>query len=332
MTFRFAHPAALLLLFVPLVFTAAYFTGRWRPFTAALRYSDVRLFAGLPSGWRARFHRVPDSLRLLAWLLLVIALARPQSGRTQEVIRGQGIDIVLALDISGSMSALDFAPQNRLDAARSVMSDFIAGRTFDRIGLVVFARDAFQQTPPTLDYGALMNAVNGIQLATALNIDDGTAVGLGVASAGNMLRTSTAASKVIILLTDGANNAGAIGPVTAAQAVAAFGIRVYTIGVGKKGLVPMPIDDAGNTQLIESDLDEPTLQSIAQVTGGQYFQAQDLTDLQRIYAEIDQLEQSDIDRQVYVNWQEQASSLLGFGFILLVVERLLRYTLFQVVL
>jgi len=332
MTFRFAHPAALLLLFVPLVFAAAYFIGRWRPFTPALRYSDVRLLAGLPSGWRTRFRRVPDSLRLLAWLLLVVALARPQSGRTQEVIRGQGIDIVMALDISGSMSALDFAPQNRLDAARSVMSDFIAGRDFDRIGLIVFARDAFQQTPPTLDYGALMNDVNGIQLATALNIDDGTAVGLGVASAGNMLRGSTATSKVIILLTDGANNAGAIGPVTAAQAVAAFGIRVYTIGVGKKGLVPMPIDDAGNTQLIESDLDEPTLQSIAQVTGGQYFQAQDLTDLQRVYAEIDQLEQSDIDRQVYVNWQEQASSLLGFGFILLILERLLRYTLFQVVL
>src|SRR5687767_7995909 len=215
MTFRFAHPAAFLLLLIPLVFAVAYYMGRWRPVVMTIRYSDLRLLDGISVGWRARFHRFPDVLRLLAWLILIIALARPQGGRTQQIIRGQGIDIVLALDISGSMAALDFAPQNRLDAAKSVISNFIVGRDFDRIGLVAFARDAFQQTPPTLDYPTLVKSLDTLQLATVLKIDDGTAIGLGIASAGNMLRSSTTLSKIIILLTDGANNAGGIGPVTA---------------------------------------------------------------------------------------------------------------------
>jgi Ca-activated chloride channel family protein len=174
-----------------------------------------------------------------------------------------------------------------------------------------------------------MTTLDEIQLATALNIDDGTAIGMGIASAGNMLRSSTAVNKIIILLTDGANNAGGIGPITAAQAVAAFGIRVYTIGMGKTGLVPVPIADSGNTQLVESDLDEPTLQTIARSTNGQYFRAEDLTDLQQIYSEIDQLERSDVERQVYVKWQEQAETPLWAGVIFLLLERLLRYTVFQ---
>lgn len=329
MNFRFAHPAAFLLLLLPLVVAIAYYVGRWRPLANVMLYSDIHLLDGLPLGWRARFRRTPDIIRLVAWLILVIALARPQSGRTQQIIRGQGIDIVLALDISGSMSALDFAPENRLDAAKSVISDFILGREFDRIGFVVFARDAFQQAPPTLDYPTLMTTLDEIQLATNLRIDDGTAIGMGIASAGNMLRASTAVSKIVILLTDGANNAGGIGPITAAQAVAAFGIRVYTIGMGKAGLVPVPIDNSGNTQLVESDLDEPTLQAIARSTSGQYFRAQDLTDLRQIYDEIDLLERSDVEEQVYVRWQEQAESLLWGGIILLILELLLRYTFFQ---
>jgi Ca-activated chloride channel homolog len=331
MSFRFAHPAAFLLLLIPLAFAVAYYIGRWRPAAMTMRYSDVRLLDGLAIGWRARFHRVPDMLCLLAWLILLIALARPQGGRTQEIIRGQGIDIVLALDISGSMAALDFAPQNRLDAAKSVISNFIVGRAFDRIGLVAFARDAFQQTPPTLDYPTLVKSLEALQLATVLRIDDGTAIGLGIASAGNMLRTSTTASKIIILLTDGASNSGGIGPVTAAQAVATFGIRVYTIGMGKIGLVPVPVDDAGNTQLVESDLDEPTLQTIAQSTNGKYFRAQDLSDLQAIYDEIDRLERSDVERQIFTNWQEQFEGFLWVSIILLMLERLLRHTIFQTI-
>jgi Ca-activated chloride channel family protein len=294
-----------------------------------MRYSDLRLMDGLASGWRARFHRLPDILRLLAWLILIIALARPQGGRTQQIIRGQGVDIVLVLDISGSMAALDFAPQNRLDAAKSVISDFVLGRDFDRIGLVAFARDAFQQTPPTLDYSTLVKSLDALELATVLEVDDGTAIGLGIASAGNMLRSSDTVSKIIILLTDGANNSGSIGPVTAAQAVATFGIRVYTIGMGKTGLVPVPVGDTGNTQLVESDLDEPTLQTISQSTNGKYFRAQDIVDLQAIYAEIDRLERSDIERQNFINWQEQSEGFLWGSIILLILERLLRHTIFQ---
>jgi Ca-activated chloride channel homolog len=331
MSFRFAHPVAFLLLLIPLSFAVTYYTGRWLPVATAMRYSDLRLLNGLAIGWRARFHRLPDVLRMLAWLLLIIALARPQGGRTQQIIRGRGIDIVLVLDISGSMAALDFAPQNRLDAAKSVISDFIVGRDFDRIGLVAFARDAFQQTPPTLDYSTLVKSLNALELATVLEVDDGTAIGLGIASAGNMLRASDTVSKIIVLLTDGANNSGGIGPITAAQAVATFGIRVYTIGMGKTGLVPVPVDDVGNTQMVESDLDEPTLQIIAQSTNGKYFRAQDLPDLQAIYDEINRLERSDIERQTFINWQEQSEGFLWGSIILLVLERLLRHTIFQII-
>lgn len=328
MTFRFAHPSALILLLIPLAMMLLWMLGRWRETFPVIRYSDVRLMDNLPVSWRVRSRRLPDVLRLLAWLLLVLALARPQSGNAQEIIRGQGIDIVLALDISGSMAALDFAPQNRLEAAKMVIGHFIAGREFDRIGLVVFAEDSFQQTPPTLDYGTLLRTLDAVQLATELGLIDGTAIGLGIASAGNMLRQSTAVSKVVVLLTDGANNAGGIGPLTAAAAVAALDIRVYTIGIGRPGLVPVP-DDTGGTQMVQSDLDETTLQSIAQITGGVYFRAEDPDSLQHIYDQINALERSDVVRQVYINWQEQAGWLLGTALAALVFERLLRQTLFQ---
>ncbi|NWG16631.1 MAG: VWA domain-containing protein [Chloroflexi bacterium] len=330
MDFRLAHPWVLLLLLVPAGFWLFSAVSGRRSSPPLVRYSDVRLVDDLPTGWRVRFRPLPDILRLAAWVLLVIGLARPQSGRAQELIRGQGVDIVLALDISGSMAALDFTPQNRLEAAKSVIGDFIAGRSFDRIGLVVFAQEAFHQTPPTLDYAALQRSLGDVQLATTLGLADGTAIGMGIASAANMLRQSAAASKVIILLTDGANNAGGIGPATAAQAVAALGIRVYTIGMGTTGLVLVP-DDAGNTQLVESDLDEATLQAIADVTGGLYFRAGDLVDLQRVYDQINALERSDVVRQTVVRWQEQAGWVLWPALVLLVIERLLRYTILQTI-
>lgn len=328
MIFRFAHPLALLILLLPIVLLVLERIGKWRVAPAVMVYSDVRLFDSLSSSWRVRLRRMPDVLRLIAWVLLVIALARPQSGRTQEVVRGQGIDIALALDISGSMAALDFDPQNRLEAAKSVIGDFIAGRDFDRIGLVVFARDAFHQSPPTLDYDVLLKLLDEVQLAPDLRLDDGTAIGMGLASAANMLRSSTAPSRIIILLTDGANNAGAIDPLTAAQSVAALGMRVYTIGMGKTGLVPI-LDSQGNSRLIESDLDEDTLRGIAEMTNGAYFRAVDLVDLQRIYDQIDVLERSEVERQEFVRWNEQGFVWLVSGFVLLVMERLLRHTVFQ---
>lgn len=321
MTFRFAHPVALLIVLSPVILALILRYTGWRPEPPVMRYSDTRLVEGLASGWRVRFRRAPDVLRLVAWALLVVALARPQSGRSQEVIRGQGVDIVLALDISGSMDSLDFAPQNRLEAAKSVISDFIAGRVFDRIGLVVFAEDAFHQTPPTLDYNALLRALAEVRLASELGMGRQTAIGLGLASAANMLRTSTAASKVIILLTDGANTTGAIDPITAAEAVAALGIRVYTIGVGRADFAA----ESGE------GLDEETLQTIANIANGRYFPAEGLADLQQVYDQIDTLERSDVERQIFIQWQEQAGMLLIGAFVCLVSERLLRHTIFQAV-
>jgi Ca-activated chloride channel family protein len=321
MIFRFAHPVALLVFLFPLAILFLQRFSGWRIELAVMRYSDVRLVQGLSQSWRVRFRQWPDFLRLAAWLLLVIGLARPQGGQSQEMVRGQGVDIVLALDISGSMDNLDFAPQNRLEAAKSVIADFISGRVFDRIGLVVFAEDAFHQTPPTLDYDALLRALTEVRLASELGMGRQTAIGLGLASSANMLRASTAVSKVIILLTDGANTAGAIDPVTAAQAVAALGIRVYTIGIG----TPEFASESGES------LDEETLQTIASIASGHYFLARDFTTLQEVYDQIDALERSDVERQVFVQWQEQAGIWLIAAFVLLIGERFLRHTVFQTI-
>jgi Ca-activated chloride channel homolog len=330
MTLRFAHPMAFLILFLPPMVYVIFRLLKWRFESPLMLYSDIRLTRDLPVSWRVRLRKLPDVLRAGAWLALVIALARPQSGNAQEIIRGQGIDIVLSLDISGSMAALDFDPQNRLDAAKSVIADFIAGREFDRIGLVVFAQNALHQAPPTLDYDLLLKLLDEVQLATDIGLPNGTAIGMGLASAANMLRTSTSPSKVVILLTDGANNAGAIDPITSAQALATLGIRVYTIGMGKTGLVPMP-DQMGGVMMVESDLDEATLTEIASIADGQYFRAADLSSLQAVYDQIDVLERSEVERQVYVRWQEQGFGLLLGGFMLLVVERVLRHTTFQTI-
>jgi Ca-activated chloride channel homolog len=316
--FRFAHPLALLLLALPLIWLMST-RNRLQMIPPVLRYSDIRLVYGLPAGWRVRWRRLPDALRLAAWVLLVIGLARPQSGRAQETFRGQGIDIVLAVDISSSMSALDFGAQNRLEAAKSVMADFIAKREFDRIGLVVFARSAFQQAPPTLDYGVLLRLLDEVPLVTEIpQLEDGTAIGLGLAAAGNMLRTSTAPSKVIILLTDGSNNAGEIAPITAAQAVSALGSKVYTIGMGR-------VDSSG------SGLDEQTLQAVAAAANGLYFRAENLEGLQQIYDRIDSLERSEAVRQVFVRWQDQSFTWLAVGLFFLMIERILRHTVLQTI-
>jgi Ca-activated chloride channel family protein len=319
MTFRFAHPLALIIFLLPVALIFLQRNLDWRFEPPLMRYSDTRLVLGLSVNWRVRFRRLPDALRLTAWTLLVIALARPQTGLSEQIIRGQGVDIVLALDISSSMDNRDFAPQNRLEAAKSVISDFVAGRVFDPIGLVVFAEDAFHQTPPTLDYDALLRALSEVRLASELGMGRQTAIGLGLVSAANMLRASDAASKVIILLTDGANTTGAIDPITAAQAVAALGIRVYTIGIG----TPEFAADTGEA------LDEQTLGIIASTTNGRYFLARDLESLQTVYEQIDALERSDVERLEFVLWQEQSGLLLVAAFLALVCERLLRHSVFQ---
>ncbi|TVR22276.1 MAG: VWA domain-containing protein [Anaerolineaceae bacterium] len=330
---RFAHPILLLLAIVPVL---PYLWQKWlKPERASLRFSDVRLLDfGGGHGWRVRLGSLPDVLRLIAWILLVVALARPQSGSSMDVLRGQGIDIVIAMDISSSMAALDFEPRNRLDAAKDVIRDFIEGREFDRIGLVAFARNAYHQAPLTLDYPVVLRLLEDMRLISELGAGaaglDGTAIGLGIASAVNMLRDSDAPSRVIILLTDGVNNAG-LDPLIAAEIAQTLGIRVYTVGMGRvDGEIPVPLQ-SGDVIMMESDLDEPTLQRVAQIADGRYFQAEDTAELQAVYAEINRLERSNVERQIFVRWQDQAAIFILLALMLLTAEIILKETLFQTV-
>jgi Ca-activated chloride channel family protein len=276
--------------------------------------------------------KFPDILRYLALVLLIIAVARPQTSRSQEIIRGKGVDIVLALDISGSMAALDFKPDNRLEAAKQVIYEFTLERKYDRIGIVVFAREAFSQSPPTFDYEVLHHLLSSVELAPVLGVEDGTAVGMGIAQAATMLQESNAKSRVIILLTDGVNNAGLIDPVTAAQAAAALEIKIYTIGMGKPGQVPFPVDTifGRRTQLIESEIDEDTLREIADKTGGLYYRATDTDGLRKIYAEINEMEKSDVEVQLYTRYRELAGWFIIPAFCLLLTEFVLRRTFLRV--
>lgn len=327
MEFRFAYPLVLMLALLPPVLHYVY-----RPAISSMVYSDVRLFDRLAGTWRMRLRYLPDVIRYAAYVLLVVVLARPQTGNMQEVIRGQGIDIVLALDISTSMAALDFEPQNRLETAKAVIGDFIAGRSFDRIGLVVFARNAFHQAPLTLDYDILLQLLADVELVSELRQTtgrnlDGTAIGLGIASSANMLRSSNAPSKVIILLTDGDNNVG-LAPLQAAQAADALNIRIYTIGMGKSGMVDIP-DAQGIIRTVESDLNDDALREIASAAGGLYFRAEDTAGLQQIYDQIDTLERSDAERRIFVRWRDQVTPLLLMALALLCVERVLRQSVFE---
>jgi Ca-activated chloride channel family protein len=325
---HFAHPWYLLaLLLLPAL--AGWLWKRDR--FATVRYSDVRLVRGLPVSVRVRLRGLPAVLRLLILALLIVAIAQPQAMHQREIIRGQGVDIVLALDISGSMAALDFEPDNRLEAAKLVIGDFIRERHYDRIGLVVFAREAFSQCPPTFDYGVLRKLLQDINLAPELKLDDGTAIGMGLAQAVTMLEHSNAKSRVIILLTDGVNNAGQIDPLTAAQAAAALKVKIYAIGMGKPGQVPVPVDTlfGRQVQMIDSELNEPMLQNIAETTGALYFRAADTAGLRQIYAQINQLEKSQVEVQVLTRYQELAGWVLLPALVLMLLELVLRQTVFR---
>lgn len=313
--FRFAFAPAFLLLTPFIVLLYLWARGRLRAAPPVLRYSDTRLLGNLPPTMRMRMRRLPDALRLLAWCALVIALARPQFGERQDITPSAGIDIVVALDVSESMFTPDFNGQTRLDAALSVIDRFIVERPFDRIGLVVFEEFAYYQSPPTLDDALLREILFTVPTAQELDGANRTAIGLGLATATNMLRYSTASDQAIILLTDGTNTAGSIDAITAAQATSAYDIRVYTIGLG-----------AGTG---EGGLDEASLQRIAALTNGRYYTAMSLDDLQTVYDQIDQLEQSPAEQGTTIRWVDQAWLVLLVAFTLLVVERFLRVTVFQ---
>lgn len=334
-SFQFAAPWMLILaLIIPALLAAYHLLSRQRTRPATMNHAAASLVSDLPRSWRISWRPITTVLRLLAIALMVIGLARPQIVQGKETITGEGVDIALALDISGSMASLDFEPQNRLEAAKDVINDFVGERPYDKIGMVIFAAEAFSQSPLTLDHNMVTRSLEQVQLASDLGIDDGTAIGLGIANAANMLTNSDAKSKVVILLTDGVNNSGQVDPLTAAEAAKALGIKIYTIGAGRPGEVPVPVPSmfGGTTiQYQESTLDEATLQQVADITGGKYYRAEDTSGLKAIYEEINQLEKSQVEVQVFNQYHELMFWLLIPALLLLLVEMALRNTLFRTV-
>lgn len=332
MSFQFASPWILFFLLVIPLLGLIYWQRKSRP--ATMTHSGTTLVKSLPRSWRITWRPVLYSLRLLTLILVIFALARPQIVQGRETITGEGVEIALALDISGSMASLDFQPKNRLEASKQVISDFIAERPFDKIGLVIFSSEAFSQSPLTLDHKMVNRSLEQVQLAGDLGLEDGTAIGLGIANAASMLSNSEAESKVVILLTDGVNNAGEIDPLTAAEVAKALDIKVYTIGAAKPGQVPVPVPTLlGGTDIVyqESVLDEAILQQVADTTGGRYYRAEDTAGLKAIYEEINNLEKSQVEVQVYNDYTELFGLLLVPALLLLVLEMFLRRTIFRTI-
>lgn len=324
MIFRFEDPFFLLLLgAIPLL--AWWYLVRGRRNRGSLTHPDV---AGLGRADRRHgrwLQHLPAGLRGLALVAFIVAFARPQTGVTGENVVTEGIDIVLALDISSSMLAEDLAP-NRIEAAKAVAADFAGGRGNDRIGLVIFAGKAFTQAPLTLDHSVVVSLIGELEVGM---IEDGTAVGMGLATAVKRLQASEAASKVVVLLTDGRNNRGEIDPVTAAQAAQALGVRVYTIGAGSRGTARVPITDRlGNRRYVTTrvDVDEPTLRTTAETTGGRYYRATDRESLEAIYREIDELETTEIEVENFTSYGERFHIPLLLGLFLLMAEIVLGRT------
>jgi len=320
MTFHNPQLLWLLLLLIP---AAAYYIYRTLQGAAAIRFSSVAGLMHAPRTIRYYLRHLPFLLRMASLALLIVALARPQSSRHNTRTSAEGIDIVLALDVSGSMLARDFRP-DRLEAAKEVAGSFVSDRYGDRIGLVVFAGEAFTQSPLTADQSTLLTLLGRVRSGL---IEDGTAIGNGLATAINRLRESDAKSKVVILLTDGVNNRGEIAPEMAAEIASRQGIRVYTIGVGSRGTAPTPaIDMFGNMTFVQAEveIDEEMLRRIAESTGGRYFRATDEAKLRAIYDEINRLEKSRVEISEYTTYTEEYEKWALAGLLLLVVEYLLR--------
>ena len=295
---------------------------------AAVVYSDLGFLRS--STPRGRYGRViVHSLYAFALVFMTIALARPQRGRQFQEVETRGIDIMLCLDISGSMQAEDFSPKNRLNVAKERAKEFIEKRQGDRIGLVIFSATSLTQCPLTMDRQILNGLIDRVDFGM---LEDGTAIGLGLASAVARLKDSKAKDRVIILLTDGVNNTGDIDPITAAQTAASFGIKVYTIGVGSKGLVPYPVNDPmfGRRYVqVQIDLDAETLQKIADMTGGKSFLASDAQALKQIYDEIDQMEPTTFKVKQYTMYNELAGLWLLLSVLALGAGAALAMTVFR---
>ena len=319
---EFANPEWFFLLILPAVFLL-WSAFRFRKQYPELTVSTLSGLGGLKSSVRGVIRSSLFVLRALAFGLLVVAMARPQSSLKEENITTEGIDIVLVMDVSGSMLARDFEP-NRLEASKEVAANFVSGRPTDRIGLVVFAGESFTQSPLTTDHSVVKKLL--AELRDGL-VEDGTAIGMGLATAVNRLKESDAKSKVVILLTDGVNNAGFIDPTTATETAISFGVRAYTIGVGTIGKAPYPFQVGNRTvfQNVDVKIDEDLLKEIAQSTGGQYFRATNKKSLEGIYAEIDELEKTKIEIASIQRLSEEFHPILFLAGLLLLIELLMRY-------
>ncbi len=323
---KFVNPEYFLLLLVVPVMVYWY----WKKYARQIleiQVPTVRVFHMTPRSWRQRLRHALFVLRTLAVVLLTIALARPQSTSQGEKVTTEGIDIVIADDISGSMLAEDFRP-NRIEAAKSVAMDFIDGRQNDRIGLVIFAGESFTQCPLTIDHPVVKNLLKQVKSGM---IEDGTAIGMGLATAITRLKDSKAKSRVIILLTDGVNNRGFIDPLTAAGIAQSYGIRVYTIGVGTIGTAPYPVQTPFGIQYqnVKVEIDEELLKKIADQTGGKYFRATDNQKLKAIYHEIDKLEKTKIEVNEFRKHHEEFYSAAMFAGLFFMLEVLLAQTVFR---
>jgi Ca-activated chloride channel family protein len=325
---QFADPwYLLLLLMIPLLVV------RWlwlrRKFRGGLVFPQTTLVSELGGSWTLRFQPWLILFKLAGIALLVVAFARPQLGSSEEDILTEGVDIMVTVDVSGSMAAEDFRPRNRLVVAKQVIQDFVRGRQSDRIGLVIFAARSFTKCPLTIDYDVLLKQIEDVELGV---IDDGTAIGSGLANAVNRLRSSKAKSRVIILLTDGVNNSGEIDPLTAAELARSLGVKVYTVGVGREGIAPFPVNDPifGRRYVdVQVQIDEELLKKISESTGGQYFRSVDKDSLEKIFKTIDSLEKSKISVKSYTHYNEVFGYFLWPGLGLILVESLLSHTRFR---
>jgi Ca-activated chloride channel family protein len=320
---EFASPGFFwLLLFIPAL--SVYYWFRHKERFAKMTFSGLQSFNGAPKTMRQRMIHLPFVLKMITLALLIVAIARPQTSSKREDVSVEGIDIVMALDVSGSMLAQDLKP-DRLEASKKVAIDFAKGRPNDRMGLVVFAGEAFTQCPLTTDHQVLNNLFKDVKSGM---IEDGTAIGDGLATAISRLKDSQAISKVIILLTDGVSNMGALDASSAAEIAKIYGIRVYTIGVGSLGTAPYPMQTPFGVQMqdIEVKIDEPLLRSVAQMTDGKYFRATSNQKLQEIYEAIDQLEKSKIDVTVFSKKAEEFHNWALAALLIFLLMIVLKYT------
>lgn len=314
----------LLLLLIPYI---VWYILKQRKSEVSLQISDARVYAHTPKSYKNYLIHLPFVLRIIALILIIVVLARPQTTDSIRSSEIEGIDIMLAVDVSTSMRAEDLKP-NRLEAAKEVAAEFINGRPNDNIGLVLFEGESFTQCPLTVDHAVLLNLFQNIKCGM---IEDGTAIGMGIANAVTRLKDSKAKSKVIILLTDGSNNRGDISPLTAAEIAKSFGIRVYTIGVGTNGVAPYPMQVGGTVQYVNTpvEIDEKTLTQIASSTDGNYFRATSNSKLKEVYEEIDKLEKTKLNVKEYNKRQEEYRIFALMAFLCVLLELLLRHSILK---